>query len=35
MGEQNTRVVVEAASAAARLERLAEGLESSVARFRV
>ena len=35
MGEQNTRVVVEAASADARLERLAEGLESSVAHFRV
>jgi methyl-accepting chemotaxis protein len=35
MGEHNARVVVEAAGAAARLERLAQGLESSVARFRV
>lgn len=35
MGEHNARVVVEAAGAAARLERLAQGLEASVARFRV
>ncbi|SPO54649.1 putative Histidine kinase, HAMP region:Bacterial chemotaxis sensory transducer [Pseudomonas sp. JV551A1] len=35
MSEQNTQVVVEAAGAAAQLERLAEGLELAVAHFRV
>lgn len=34
MGEQNARVVIETASAAVRLEQLAEGLRASVTRFR-
>lgn len=33
MGERNNRIMVETAGAAARLERLAEGLEASVAHF--